>query len=481
MLGSSLVAAVLVFRRLGTKPLWLDEAVSVSVAGRPITRILAVLPHRDANAGLYYLVLHWWLRFGHGAAWDRGLSAVSFVATAGLAAWAGVRWRGAWLGACAGLLVATNRFLLFYGQEARPYAPAVLLAVASTAALVWRDGEPSPRAYVVTTALLLCTDLFAVLFVAAQAAAVLFARRGAGLAVLRRCWLAIAAVTAPVWVLMATVEHGQIGWLGRPTLGYLGGTVSGMGGGWLGLALMVALGAGGTAAVARRGPRRDRWLAAALWASFVGPPVGLWLFSRLVPSFVDRYVICSTVALVALASLGLTVVRRAAGVGLLAVLVAVGLGRVAALERAPYKYEDPPAVVAYIRSMMRPGDAIGFGSGGLRTVLDLAAGPGALPADIALAPGGQAWRQDDAYAREVGPGQLAARLAGVTRLWLVTDPSDHGFPSSGPFAALAGAYRPSRVVAFPGMDVALVSAPATSPTRAVSDPRCRTACRPAAG
>jgi len=70
--GSAAVAAALVVRTLGTKPLWLDEAVSVSVASRPLPRLLVVLTHHDANAGLYYLLLHLWLYLSHGAAWDRG-------------------------------------------------------------------------------------------------------------------------------------------------------------------------------------------------------------------------------------------------------------------------------------------------------------------------------------------------------------------------------------------------------------------------
>lgn len=223
-----------------------------------------------------------------------------------------------------------------------------------------------------------------------------------------------------------------------------------MGGGWLGLALMVALSLVAIATV------EDRLAVGVLAASFAAPPLALWAFAQVVPSFVDRYVICSTVALLGLACLGLGAVRRPVAVALLGVLVGVGLVQVARTERARFKYEDPPGVAAYISARTQPGDAIGFGSGGLRTVIDMYVGAGRpFPADVAVAPGGQAWRQDDAYAREVGPDALAARLAGVGRLWLVTDPTDHGYPSSGPFAALRGAYRRGAVVAFPGMDVAL--------------------------
>src|SRR2546428_7278020 len=74
VVSTTALATLLVVRHLGTKPLWLDEAVSVSVARRPLGRLLVVLTHHDANAGLYDVLLHGWLHLGHGMAWDRGLS-----------------------------------------------------------------------------------------------------------------------------------------------------------------------------------------------------------------------------------------------------------------------------------------------------------------------------------------------------------------------------------------------------------------------
>jgi mannosyltransferase len=471
VISCSLLAAAVVLRHLGTKPLWLDEAVSVSVARRPLPRLLSVLPHRDANAGLYYLLLHWWLRFGRSAGWDRGLSALSFVATAGLAAWVTTRWRGAWAGLSVGTLVAVNPFLVFYGQEARPYAPAVLLAVASTAALVWHDGRPAPKVYVAVTTALLYMDLFAALFVVAQAGAltVCYRRRGRQVPpTITRSWLKVAALSAPIWLAMTLFERGQIAWIGRPTLGYLGHAVTAMAGGRAALVVMGGLSLWAGWALARRGARRDRLVVAVLASSCAVPPVALWLFAHVVPSFVDRYVICSAIALVALAALGLDHARHRAGAAaaliLLAFLAGSGLGRVAAMERAPFKYENPPAVAAFIGARTQPGDAIGFGSGGLRTVIDVsrpACRP--FPDDVALAPGGDAWRQPDAYAREVSPAVLAGRLSRVRRLWLVTDPSDRGYPSSGPLSALRGPvegeYRLQATAAFPGMTVSLYARP----------------------
>jgi mannosyltransferase len=467
------LATAIVVRHLGTKPLWLDETVSISVATRPLHRVLGVLPHHDANAGLYYVLLHGWLHFGNGAAWDRGLSAICFAATAGLAAWVGTRWRGAFVGVAFGALVATNPFLLYYGQEARPYALAVLLTVASTAALFWREDGPAPGAYIAVTVALVYADLFAVLFVVAQAAAVVAVYRRRRLPLppaLARCWAIIGIAGAPLALLMMLRERSQISWLSKPGFVFLERTFTTMTAGWLGLGVTVGLAGIAIGAVLRpaRRPRRtiprDGLVAAALVASFTIPPVLLWVVSQFVPSFVDRYVICSTVAAIALVGLGLEVVRRRAGSmvawALVGLLVVLGGQRAAALERAPLKGEDPPAVVSFLSRQTQGGDAIGFGGGGLRTVIDAYLPKQArFPTDVALAPGGEAWLQHDVYAREVSSPTLAARLAGVNRLWLVTDPGDRRYPTYGPFSSLRAnvtqAFQPVTNASFPGIDVTL--------------------------
>jgi len=465
--GSAVVASALVLRNLGTKPLWLDEAVSVSVASRPLPRILAVLTHHDANAGVYYLLLHLWLYVGHSPAWDRGVSAACFAMTAGLAAWIGTRWGDPWLGCACGVLVATNRFLLFYGQEARPYSLAVLLAVASTAALLGWGDRPAPAIYVAATVGLLYADLFAVLFVATQAIAVLAVHRRRRAPVSRqllRCWAVIAAVTAPLGLLIMNRERSQISWLPRPAFADLVRTMTGMTNGWWGLGLISGL------VLFVLTVQRRTVTVPVLLASATLPPVLLWLFAQLVPSFLDRYVICSTVAVIGLAALGVKALRAhtgaAAALAVLLALAALGAQRIVTLEREPFKYENAPAVVAFVAGQAQRGDAIGFGSGGLRTVTDLYLGAGPFPTDVALAPGGDAELQHDLYARQVSAPILQERLAGVERLWLVTDPTDHHYPSSGPFAPLRAEvtrnFRETLAASFPGMDVTLY--------RRVSDP-----------
>ncbi len=475
VLVPALVAALVVARHIGTKPLWRDEAVSVSVAARPVLRILSVLPHHDANAGFYYLLLHAWRYLGDSRAWTRGLSGACFVATAALAAWGASRWRGWETGLAVGLLVAVNPFLLYYGQDARPYALAVLLATASTIALFGHADagsvRPWPRAYVIATVALLYADLFAVLYAGALAAAIIVVYRYRGIRLpseLVRCWRWIACAAAPLAVVMVGFERGQISWLPRPSARVLADTITSMSAGWLGLEIIAVLAA--LALIARR----DRLVVSALAVAFVVPPVGLWTLGQVTPAFIDRYVICSALALVALAGAGLAALRdrlghaggsagwgRLVAFGVLAGLVVLGGQRVARIEAAPVKVDDAPAVIRFLQAHAETGDAIAYAGGGLRTVLDASLPHGtSLPLDVALAPHGQASFQHDLYAREVDAPALRARLATVERLWLVTDPGDQQYPRGGPFAQLEplvlATFGPGPHTSFGTIDVTLL-------------------------
>jgi hypothetical protein len=152
-------------------------------------------------------------------------------------------------------------------------------------------------------------------------------------------------------------------------------------------------------------------------------------------------------------------------------LAGVGVTQIARLEGKSYKYENPPAVVSFMASQTRPGDAVGFAGGGLRTVIDAYLRQGEVfPDDIAVAPGGAAASQPDVYAREVDPAVLRARLSGVDRLWLITDPSNHRYPPFGPFTplrpAVARAFQPAMAASFPGVDVTLYTRRSPTPPEA---------------
>ena len=435
VLGMTLIAVVcaaaaaIALRHLGTKPLWLDESVTATEAARPLGSMLHFLKGEDADFGVYYAVVHLWLKLGSSDAWVRGPSALFAVASVGAAGWCGVRWRGWGTGVAAATLLAVNPFWLYYAQEARGYSLALLLALLSTTALIGALRRPDRRRLVLygaLTAALLYASLFAALYVAAQVAVV--ATRGLGRR-LAPAWLVAAACATPLAVWMAAVERGQISWIRRPDVAALPTVVARVEGGWL--ALVAVLAALGWAATRRSAPFGGDGFAVVLAAGTILPALALWAASQWVPAFVDRYLIASLGAGTVLVAGFVTELAarrgRACAGAVLAVLVVAGLSAQLRLEARPFKVEDARAAARLIASDRLPGDTV-YAASGLW---------GALGRYLPPEHGGSS-----------GPPQPG-------RVWLVTNPEPPATPL--PSGLASAALRPSPARRFGQLQVVLWS------------------------
>ena len=122
------VVVVGVALRLTTRSeLWLDEALSVSIASLPIGDLLEALRH-DGHPPLYYLLLNGWMGvFGDGNEAVRSLSLVCSLANLPLL-WLAAREHAGRIAAWAALLLlASSPFAIRYATEARMYALVSLL------------------------------------------------------------------------------------------------------------------------------------------------------------------------------------------------------------------------------------------------------------------------------------------------------------------------------------------------------------------
>jgi hypothetical protein len=101
---------------------------------------------------------------------------------------------------------------------------------------------------------------------------------------------------------MVFAESGQIAWIHRPSLHLLAQTFTEIGNGRLGLLIVLVL-----AGVSVPGSWTSRSGADRLSVAgaFLLPPTALWIAGRFFPSFLDRYVVCSTIGAVGGASIGL--------------------------------------------------------------------------------------------------------------------------------------------------------------------------------
>jgi hypothetical protein len=125
----AVVTTGVVLRFTTSSPMWLDEAQSVAIAGRPVPALFDAL-RQDGAPPLYYLLLHMWMNaFGTADASARALSGLFAVAALPAFAVLGNRLGGPRAGMAVLLVAAVNPWLVRYATEARMYSLVVLLAL----------------------------------------------------------------------------------------------------------------------------------------------------------------------------------------------------------------------------------------------------------------------------------------------------------------------------------------------------------------
>ena len=215
--------------------LWFDEAMSVHWARSSIPRILEVSMNlvEDRLPPLYYLCLHYWrLLAGDGEVAVRLPSVLLGTLLVPIIYRLARDLTDRRVGALAGVLAALNPFLVWYSQEARMYAQAVLLATLGTWFLL-RARAGQRRAPLYWFAYGLCalaglyTHLYTGFVLLAHAFYLLLTLRRS-----RRAWLPFALAMLGVAVLFAPLAlatwrvSGEAG-PGNPLVGWWART------GWL--------------------------------------------------------------------------------------------------------------------------------------------------------------------------------------------------------------------------------------------------------
>jgi mannosyltransferase len=140
--------------RLRTRQdLWVDEAISVSIARESLPDLLSALRH-DGHPPVYYLLLHGWMEvFGESAVAVRALSMVVSVATLPVAWVAGKRYGGRRCALAAVVLMAVTPLAVRFGSETRMYALVVLLSLLGWLAISRAFERPSAGRLLVVTLL----------------------------------------------------------------------------------------------------------------------------------------------------------------------------------------------------------------------------------------------------------------------------------------------------------------------------------------
>ncbi|MGA8295717.1 MAG: glycosyltransferase family 39 protein [Acidimicrobiales bacterium] len=387
----AVIAMVLSAIDITARSIWLDESASLSIASQHGRALWHAIARDGGNMSGYYLILHVLISaFGDGLVVLRLPSAISVGVTVLFVSLIASRLFDDLAAFVAGLLTAVSLPLVYWGQDARGYAPMVAFVTASYYFLVVLDGRGSGRArsrwpwigYVVATTLAAYMSYVAVLAVLAQ----LF-----WIGVARRPWRKVASAVAvcvvlwsPLLALAANRGTGQLDWLQRPGIEALSvviATVSSASqqptihrtatsGALEAFTALVVVGLAGFAIFSRR--ERDRRGQIVLLTSWIAVPVALAFAESYVtqPVFLSRNLLMCVPPVAIVVSLAVAIRRIPRAVGLGALVVIGGL-RVAQL--APSYGESSEnwrAATAYVIAQSRAKDCVAFYPSDARQAFD---------------------------------------------------------------------------------------------------------------
>ncbi len=374
------VAAGVVLRFRTTSSLWLDEALTVNIAGQPLSHLQGLL-RRDGAPPLFYVLLHVWMGlFGSSDVAVRVLPGLFSTATIPLVWGAGRRLGGRTVAASAVLLVASSPFAVRYGTEARMYSLVALLVVAGVLSMGRVLDRPRPGNLVALgacTGLLLYTHYWSFYLVGMTGLWLVWQSRWGPAGRRPAARLALVAVvvgslTFLPWIPTFLYQSAHTGtpWAVPANFAAMVDAISSFAGGATNqgrvLALVYfALAGLGLFGVARgafhidldlRTLPRSRGLAIALVGTLAAAIVGGYV-SR--STFQPRYSMVVFVPLVLLVALGISAFAdRRIRVGVLAVAVVCGLaGGIADITG---QRTQAPLVAAALAQLGRPGDVVAY-------------------------------------------------------------------------------------------------------------------------
>jgi 4-amino-4-deoxy-L-arabinose transferase-like glycosyltransferase len=367
-------AAALRLFRLGALSVWLDEGWTAAHVSLPWSRFVAVHTTREANMGLYNLVMRAWLTFGDSETWLRLPSALASIAAVAALYALARRMFGVRVGLVAAALLAVHSGAIIYAQEARGYSLLVLMVLLSWVFLLRvleRPGLGNCAGFVVMSVFSVYTHFFAALSLAAQGIALIAVRDA------RTPWRRLAACAAVIVIALAPLGYfvlyrdvGQIGWTEQMRGGALMRTLAFMAGVTLhqyrtvlGIGTLVAYGVAlALSAVAwmrvvrAKSPSELSFTLA--WSGAAVPLAAAALVSVVKPVLIPRYLIECIPFVMLLAAAGVCAIeRRRVATAAIAALICLGLFWDANYF-ANMRKDDWRTAVAYVLANYEAGDTV---------------------------------------------------------------------------------------------------------------------------
>jgi mannosyltransferase len=450
LVAPALLAAGLCLYQLTTRSLWLDESATVAISSQHGAAFGTALAHDGGNMLGYYALMHVLIGiFGNGALLIRLPSALAAAVTVAVVSRLALRLFDRRVALAAGLLSAVSLPLVFWGQDARGYAPMIALVAASFLALEWlldsdpRDWRPWLAYFASITAAVYC-GLEAVLVVPAQLV-VLAWHRERTRSILAA--LALSAICcAPLAVLAAGRGSAQLFWVPSPSLRILNQVLQALTSAAIapsfststttvllvGTLVVLAVGAWRTWRLLRTDTRAARG-PVLLFAWLLAPPVLALIESVIGQSiFQARYLLVSLPAVAILLAWSVATLVPAISTPrsrhLLPLAVFGALLVLRALQLAPsygYSFENWRGATSYVLAHTQSGDCVAFYPSDGRQAFKyyLGSRPGA-PRPI-LPPA--AWGEIRSYVEDyssLSASQLARLPSECPRVWLISRNQD---------------------------------------------------------
>jgi hypothetical protein len=457
----ALLAAVLCAIGITGRSLGFDEAATVAITSQHGSALWSAIARDGGNMSGFYLVEHVLIdAFGDGLAVIRLVALLATIASVVLVGLIALRLSlGRWTAFAGATLAAVSLPLVFWGQNARGYAPMVAFvcgAFLAFATLAQPGGGGRRRhwiAYVLCMTSALYSSFVAALVVPAQLVLLLHRRRLLGRAV--GALGVVAALCAPLVVLAVHRGSSQLFWVPRPTRALESQVLQSMASSgqqpslhsfWITTPLLVATlvvflaSAVAIGRRARRGGYETQWGGILLVAWVMIPLVLAWLASFVIqPLFLPRNLLMSVPPVALVLALGITDSRLPRLVAAGALLLLVGLRAVPLVAAYDTSPEPWAQTTAHVLAHARAGDCIAFYPEDGRMAFQYYVGTRA--AALATAPRSvlpvARWGRDRPFVEHYAtltPAQVAAARASCGRLWFV---SSHEGEPDGPAQSLA--------------------------------------------